>query len=76
MSKGTTHAGRGVVRDEVAGALDEDVRPVALLVDDAGLLPSVVEPRRRGAAREALHTAEGCILRAKEDVSVGRHWAQ
>ena len=51
-----------MVRDEVACALDEDVRPVALLVDDATYEPGVINPRGRRAAREALDATEGGVL--------------
>ena len=58
-----TYALRGVVWDEVPCALDENIRPVALLMDDPGLLPVAVEPRCGWSARESLYPAESCVLR-------------
>ena len=51
-----------MVGDQVARALDEDVRPVALLVHDTSWQPVVVRPRRRWAPLEALNTAERRVL--------------
>ena len=59
-----THAGRLIHRDEVSGALHEDVRPVALLVHDACRVAVAVDPGRGRAPREALDAAECRVLRA------------
>ena len=61
MGKGA-YAGGRVECDEVAGALDEDVRPVALLVDDTCAEARVVEPRCGRAAGKALSAAKGSVL--------------
>ena len=58
------YAGGRVECDEVAGALDEDVRPVALLVDDSSELAIIAIPMRRGFPGEPLNSAERCILGA------------
>lgn len=49
-------------RHEMSRAIEEDIREPALLVDDAGELPVVIEPRRRRLAREALGAAKGYVL--------------
>ena len=46
----------------MARAREEDIREPALLVHDSRRVPVVVEPRRRGLAREALHASEGEVL--------------
>ena len=51
-----------MVGDKVASALDEDVRPVALLVDGAADKAVVVNPRGGWAAREALDATECGVL--------------
>ena len=59
-----TYARRGVIWYHVARAVDEDVRPVALLVYDASVLAVIVRPGRRRAASETLDAAEGSVLRS------------
>ena len=49
---------------EVSCALEEDVRPVALLVHDACRVAVAVDPGRGRAPREALDAAECRVLRA------------
>ena len=54
--------GRERLVPEDARVGDEDVGPVAFLVDDAGEGAAVVVPGCGGLAGEALDTAEGCVL--------------
>ena len=51
-----------MVGDKVARALDENVRPVALLVDDTANKAVVVDPRGGRAAGETLDATECCVL--------------
>ena len=52
-----------LLRDEMARVLNEDVRPIALLVHDPCLRPGVIEPGRGRAAREALDAAKRRVLK-------------
>lgn len=47
---------------EMPGAVEEDIRPVPLLVDDAGELMAVAVPRRSWTPSESLDSTEGCVL--------------
>ena len=51
-----------MVGDKVASALDEDVRPVALLVDDTANKTVVVSPGGGWTAREALDATKCRVL--------------
>ena len=51
----------------MACTLDEDVRPVTLLVHNTGKVAFVVEPRGGRRSRETLDTTECRILNTKKE---------
>ena len=57
-----TYAGWVVVGDEVARALDENVRPVVLLVNNPSELTIIAIPRCRRFPGKPLNSPESCVL--------------
>lgn len=51
-------------------AVEEDIRPVPLLVDDAGKLMAVAVPRCSWTPSESLDPAEGRVLEGKSSASL------
>ena len=58
-----TYALRLLLRKNVACIFDEDIRPVAFLVDYTSKITAVVNPRRGRWTTEALDTAKRGVLR-------------
>ena len=70
MTSEGTHAGGVVMRDEMAGALYENICPVTLLMNDAGMGAVVIEPGRGWSPREALNASESRVLRSRRRVRI------
>ena len=70
-----TYVGGLVLWDQMTRVFEEDVRPVAFLVHDAGEDTVVAGPGRRGWASEALDPAKGRVLRVISVRSFFFGWA-
>ncbi len=49
----------------VSSLVDEDIRPVTLLMNDTGEITSIVVPWSGRFASEALDATESCVLQAR-----------